>query len=124
MVRGHQEEAIPVRLLHGDAFSQSPHQVLSALGRKAAKLDHGPPAANRLHAQRLLLGKNGPEAVQIGLTGAMVMRITRARDEGAGLVFAEHEGAGPQHVVLVPANVLHQPFGAVDEVERAWPEPG
>ena len=61
------QDAVPVAFLDRDVLAERRDEVVAALRRKAAELDRGLVAADRLHAQRLLVGEDRLEAVEIGL---------------------------------------------------------
>ena len=72
------QHAVPVALLHRDVLAERGDQVVAALGRKAAELDRRLVAADRLHAQRLRLGEDRLEAVEVGHARVIVVGVALA----------------------------------------------
>ena len=119
VVRGEEQRAVPVALLHRDLVAERVHEVVARLRREAPELDGGPVAADGLDAHRHLLGDDRLEPVEVRLPLAVVVVVSHPFHERAGLVLDELERAGPVHVVRVPAMaVLFQVLLAVDPVER------
>ena len=119
VVRGEQEHAVPVALLHRDLVAERLDEVVARLWREAAELDRRPVAANGLDAHRHVLGDDGPEAVEVGLPLVVVALVLHSVHECTGLMLDELERAGAVHVVLVPVVTMRlQILLAVDPVER------
>ncbi len=116
MVRRDDQHAIPIALLDRDLLAQGLDEVVTALRRKTTELDRGAVALNGLHAQRLLLGEDGLEAVEIGLTLDIVVRIALALDEGAGFAPVPNERTGTHDVLLIPMDILVEDRLGIDEV--------
>src|SRR5205807_804245 len=65
VVRGDQPAAIPVAGLHRDLVAERLLQLVAHGRRKAAKLDRGAVAADRVDPGRLLVGEDAFEAIEI-----------------------------------------------------------
>jgi hypothetical protein len=76
MVECYEGRVAPVGTPHHDPICQETLKSVSGLGREATEFGHRLPLANRLHVERLLLGEDGPVAVQAGQ--ALVIRIRTA----------------------------------------------
>jgi len=66
VVRGDQVSAVPVTLLNGQLAAECGLQLVARRRRKATELDRRPIAADRAYPDRLLVGENAGEAVEIG----------------------------------------------------------
>src|SRR5690606_11475929 len=93
VVRRCDQQAVPVAFLDGDVLAQSRHEIVTAARWQATELDGSLIAANGLDAERLGLGENGLDAIQIGLSLMMIMLVALARNAGTRLTLVEHEGA-------------------------------
>ena len=118
MVRRHRAGDVPVALLHRDLVAERANQFVACRRRHAAKLDRRAVAADRLDPDRLLVGIDRGEAVEIGQVLVVIIGVAHAPDRLAGLVAGEFEGAGAHHVPLVPVRVLVEDRLLVDPVER------
>ena len=105
VVRRDQGAAIPVALLHGDLVAQRRDKFVARRRRKAAELDRRPVGLDRGHPDRLLVGENADEAVQIGQSRAVVVGIAHAGDRLPHLIVLEAERAGAHDVLLEPVRV-------------------
>ena len=118
MVRRHRAGDVPVALLHRDLVAERTHQLVARRGRHAAELDRRAVAADRLDPDRLLVGIDRGEAVEIGQVLVVIVGVAHPLDRLAGLVAGEFEGAGAHHILFVPVRVLVEDRLLVDPVER------
>ena len=83
MVHGHQENAVPGALLHGDFRPQSFDDFVALLGRQATELDVRPLALEGRHACRGVTDEQGAVAIQIGLALAPSSWDCASRPDGS-----------------------------------------
>jgi hypothetical protein len=65
VVRGDQVPTVPVTLLDAQLAAEGGLQLVARCRRKATELDRGSIAADRAYPDRLLIGENAGEAVEI-----------------------------------------------------------
>src|SRR5207237_2968337 len=82
--------------------------------RHAAELDRRAVGTDRLDADRLLVGIDPDEAVEIRQSFAVIIGVALALDRLAGLIAGEFERAGAQYILLVPMRVLIEDLLFVD----------
>ncbi len=114
VVRGGDQRAIPIALLHRDLVAQGADQFVAGCGRHAAKLDRGAVGADCVEPGRLLWRKDPDDGVEIRQPRVVVVRVALAPDRLAGLVADQLEGAGAHDVLLVPARIAVEDFLLVD----------
>ena len=93
MVRGQHCAAVPVAGLDGDLVAERFLQFIDRGGRKAAELDRGAVAADRIDPGRLLVGEDPLERVEIGQPLMVVVGVAHPTDRLAGLILDELERA-------------------------------
>ena len=98
--------AVPVAALHGDLVAQRLDQLVSGRGRKAAKLDRGPVAAQRRDAYRLLVGIDASKAVEMRQPLVVIIRVSHPLDRLTDFQPGEFEGTRAKNVLFVPPRIL------------------
>ena len=111
--------AIPVALLHGDFAAERAGQLVAHGRRKAPEFDRRAVAAQRRHANRLLVGIDPDERVEIRQPRVIIIWVAHALDRLADLHAGEFEGSRPQDVLFIPARVLVEMRLLVDPVVGA-----
>ena len=109
--------AVPVALLHRDLVAERVDQLVARRRRQAAELDRRAVGADRVDPDRLLVGEDADEAVEIGQSLVVVVGVALALDRLADLVVRELERAGAHDVLLVPVRILVEDLLLVDEGE-------
>src|SRR5207244_11023130 len=102
-------------------------QLVARRRRKAAKLDRRAVAADRADPDRLLVGKNSDEAVEIRQSLMVVIGVARTGNRLPQLVFLKSERPGAHDVLLEPMGVAVEHLFFVDEGKRIgerWDEGG
>ena len=118
VVGGYRAGDIPITFLHRDLVAECVDQLITGRWRHAAELDRRAVGADRVDPGRLLVDEDPDNAVEIGQTLVIVIRVAYALDRLAGFIGGELEGAGPHDVLLVPARILVEVGLPVDPVER------
>ena len=114
----HRAADVPIALLHRDLVAEGIYQLVARRRRHAAELDCRAIAADCGDPHRLLVGEDAGEAVEIGQTLNVIIRVPHPLDRLSGLVGDEFERARTHDVRLVPARVLVEDRLLVNEVER------
>src|ERR1700730_1735578 len=81
-------------------------KLVACCGRHAAEFDRRAVGADRLNPNRLLVGINADEAVEIGPPLMVIIGVLHTLDRLADLIVDEFERARAENVLLVPARVL------------------
>src|SRR5262249_23530793 len=108
---------VPVALLDGDLVAERADQLVAHRGRKAAELDRGAVAPDRLDPDRLLVGIDTDEAVEEGQSLLVIVGVFNSLDRLAGFDRGKFERARAQYVLLVPARIPLEDLLFVDEAE-------
>src|SRR5215475_10650107 len=104
--------------LHGDLFIERTDELVARRGRQVAEIDRGAIAANGVDANRLLGSVKTGEAVEIGQSRMVIIRVAHALDLRTGLVADEFERSRTQDVLLVPARFLVEDLLLVNPGKR------
>src|SRR5260221_1224629 len=114
VVRGGNQRAVPVALLHRDLVSERADQFVARRWRQTTELDRGAVAPDRIKASGLFRCQDPDYAVEIRQARMVVVGIALALDRLAGLVADQLEGAGAENVFLVPVRILIEGLFLVD----------
>ena len=115
VVRGDHGAAIPVAFLHGDLVAQRSHKLVARRRRKAAEFDRRPVGFDRSDPDRLLVGENADEAIQIRQSRSVVVGVAHAGDRLPRLVVLKAERTGTHDVLLEPMRVAIENVLLVNE---------
>src|SRR4029077_9870399 len=98
--------AVPVAGVHGDLVAERAYELIAHRGWEAAELDRRAIGPDSVDPNRLLIGIDPGEAVQMRQALMVIVGILRALDRLANLVFDEFEWTRSEDILLVPARVL------------------
>src|SRR5262249_27237500 len=109
--------AVPVATLHCDLVTQRIDELIADRGRKPAKFDRGPIAAQCSTPNRLLVGIDASEAVEKGQPRVIVIGVPYSLDRLADFQAGEFERTRAENVLLIPARILVEYRLFVNEAE-------
>src|SRR5215469_4047977 len=105
VVGGDQISAVPVALLNGQLTAERSLQLVTSRRRKATELDRCPVAADRADPDRLLVGENTGEAVEIRQSPVVVIGIADTRNRLTQLIFRKTWRARAHNLLLQPIRI-------------------
>src|SRR5271155_4234093 len=114
VVRGYPPATVPVAGLDGNLVAERLFQLVDSGRWKAAKFDCSPVRADRLDADRLLVGIYPGKAVEVRQPRTEVVGVALTLDRLAGIVADELERARAEDVLFVPVRVLVEDFLFID----------
>ena len=114
MVRRHHVAAVPVALLHDDLVAELLDELVARGRGQRAELKRRTVGPDGVGAHRLLRREDPHEAVEVGLSGMIIVRVALALDRLADLIVGQPEGARPHDILLVPVHVLVELLLRVD----------
>ena len=116
VVRRHKCPAIPIAGLYGDLVAERVDELVAGCRRQPPELDRRTIAADRLDPNRLLIGVDAGEPVEIREPPVIIVGVLDPLDRLSGLVRSELERTGAHNVLLVPAGILVEDRFLVDPV--------
>ncbi len=118
VIRRDHVHAVPVAGLDGDLVAEFLHQLIACRRRQPAKLHRRSVGANGIDADRLLVGENAGEPIEIGQALVVVVGVALALDRLTDLILDELERSRSHHVLFVPVRIAIEDFLLVDIGER------
>ena len=116
LVHGHQRQAVPGALLHGDLRSERGDERIAVGRGETPELDVRAFPADGGHLGGVGVDEDGAIAVEVRAALVPVVGVLLADPVRALHVLDELEGPGAHHVRLVPADVPGQDVGLEDPV--------